>query len=102
MWPGLSSQEAVKSAPSSPAPSPSPVRYCLRIGQPEWVEGETQTTRLEVPLDWTNTSNPNTAVQAIGVLPSKVKTSDANHGKTIFIEFAGPGDSGLELLRNLC
>jgi pimeloyl-ACP methyl ester carboxylesterase len=55
--------------------------------------------RLEVPLDWTNSSNPNTVVLAIGVLPAKVKQADPKHGGTVFIQPGGPGGSGLDLLR---
>ena len=55
--------------------------------------------RLEVPLDWTNSSNLNTVVLAIGVLPAKVKPTDLKHGGTVFIQPGGPGGSGLDLLR---
>ena len=55
--------------------------------------------RLEVPLDWSNSSNANSVVLAIGVLPAKVNPLDPNYGGTVLIQPGGPGGSGLDLLR---
>jgi pimeloyl-ACP methyl ester carboxylesterase len=55
--------------------------------------------RLEVPLDWSNTTNQNSVVLAIGVLPAKVKRTDPRYGGTVLIQPGGPGGSGLDLLR---
>lgn len=55
--------------------------------------------RLQVPLDWNNSSNENSVVLAIGVLPAKVKPTDPKYGGTVLIQPGGPGGSGLDLLR---
>lgn len=55
--------------------------------------------RLDIPLDWSNSSNQNSVVLAIGVLPAKVKPTDPEYGGTVLIQPGGPGGSGLDLLR---
>lgn len=54
--------------------------------------------RLEVPLDWTNLSNPNRVSIAIARLPAVVDVSDASFGGTIVINPGGPGGSGIDIL----
>ncbi|KAK6379959.1 hypothetical protein LTS17_006033 [Exophiala oligosperma] len=54
--------------------------------------------RLEVPLDWTNLSNPNRASIAIARLPAAVDVTDASFGGTIVINPGGPGGSGIDIL----
>ena len=54
-----------------------------------------QCARLEVPLDWTNLSNPNTVTLAITKLPAVVDVADDSFGGTIVINPGGPSGSGV-------
>ena len=55
-------------------------------------------SRLEVPLDWSNLSNPNKVVLAIARLPAVVNESDPSFGGTIVLNPGGPGGSGIDLI----
>jgi pimeloyl-ACP methyl ester carboxylesterase len=57
--------------------------------------------RLEVPLDWSNLSNPNRVVLAIARLPAKVDVNDATFGGTIVLNPGGPGGSGIALIHDV-
>ncbi|KIW17219.1 hypothetical protein PV08_04410 [Exophiala spinifera] len=60
--------------------------------------GSFECARLEVPLDWTNRSNPNRVSIAIVRLPAVVDVSDESFGGTIIINPGGPGGSGVDIL----
>ncbi len=51
--------------------------------------------RLEVLLDWSNASNPNTVAIAITRLPAVVDVTDPSFGGTIVINPGGPSGSGV-------
>ncbi|KAE9574763.1 Tripeptidyl aminopeptidase [Colletotrichum fructicola] len=55
-------------------------------------------TRLIVPLDWLDASNPYNVTLAIIKRPAKVPDSDPAFGGTIFTNPGGPGGSGVELM----
>lgn len=54
--------------------------------------------RLEVPLDWTDPSNPNTVTIAVARLPAVVGPEDDSFGGTIVINPGGPSGSGVGIL----
>lgn len=63
--------------------------------------GKFKCARLEVPLDWLDTSNPARVTIAITALPAVVPEDDPSFGGTIFTNPGGPGGSGVSfLLRN--
>ena len=51
--------------------------------------------RLEVPLDWSNLSNPNTVAIAIVRLPAVVDPEDDSFGGTVITNPGGPSGSGV-------
>lgn len=57
-----------------------------------------QCARLEVPLDWSNLSNPNKVAIAVARLPAKVDDNDPSFGGTIVLNPGGPGGSGINLI----
>ena len=57
--------------------------------------GSFECARLEVPLDWSNVSNPNRVVIAIAKLPAVVDIADESYGGTIVINPGGPSGSGV-------
>ncbi|KIX10251.1 uncharacterized protein Z518_01332 [Rhinocladiella mackenziei CBS 650.93] len=57
--------------------------------------GSFECSKLEVPLDWSNLSNPNTISLAIVRLPAVVDVADESFGGTIVINPGGPGGSGV-------
>ncbi|KAK5271900.1 hypothetical protein LTR99_000941 [Exophiala xenobiotica] len=58
--------------------------------------GPFQCARLEVPLDWSNSSNPNRVSIAIVRLPAVVYVADESFGGTVVINPGGPGGSGID------
>ncbi|KAL7941438.1 TAP-like domain-containing protein [Trichoderma barbatum] len=54
-----------------------------------------QCARLEVPLDWTNSTDTRTAVLAIAKLPAVVSDDEPSFGGSIFVNPGGPGASGV-------
>ncbi len=60
--------------------------------------GSFECARLEVPLDWSNLSNPNRVSLAIVRLPAVVDVTDERFGGTIVINPGGPGGSGVDLI----
>ncbi|OJZ83687.1 hypothetical protein ASPFODRAFT_220656 [Aspergillus luchuensis CBS 106.47] len=56
--------------------------------------------RLEVPLDWSDTTNNDTAILAIIKLSTEVDHSDKRYGGSIVINPGGPGDSGVQEILN--
>lgn len=54
--------------------------------------------RLEVPLDWTNSTDTRTAVIAIAKLPAVVSDDDPSFGGSIFVNPGGPGASGVSFV----
>ncbi|KAH8180214.1 TAP-like protein [Sarocladium implicatum] len=57
--------------------------------------------RLEVPLDWLNTTNPARVTLAVIAFPAVVSDDDPKFGGTIFTNPGGPSGSGVGfLLRN--
>ena len=56
--------------------------------------------RLEVPLDWSNLSNPNKVVIAVARLPAQVDANDPSFGGTIILNPGGPGGSGITLIHD--
>lgn len=61
--------------------------------------GNLECARLEVPLDWSNLSNPNSIQLAVARLPAKVNASDKSFGGSILLNPGGPSGSGIDLLR---
>ena len=57
--------------------------------------------RLEVPLDWSNLSNPNKVALAVARLPAKVDVNDNAFGGTIILNPGGPGGSGIALVHEV-
>ena len=55
--------------------------------------------RLIVPLDWSNTSNPNKLILAIARQPATVPEDHEDFGGTIQINPGGPGGSGVQFIR---
>lgn len=60
--------------------------------------GSFECARLEVPLDWSNLSNPNFVAIAVARLPAVVDVADESFGGTIVINPGGPGGSGVGIL----
>ncbi|EXJ80513.1 hypothetical protein A1O1_08658 [Capronia coronata CBS 617.96] len=60
--------------------------------------GSFQCSRLEVPLDWSNQSNPNNVTLAIVKLPAVVDVTDESFGGTIVINPGGPSGSGVGIV----
>ncbi|PYH37720.1 uncharacterized protein BO87DRAFT_448225 [Aspergillus neoniger CBS 115656] len=56
--------------------------------------------RLEVPLDWSDTTNNDTVILAIIKLSTEVNHSDKRYGGSIIINPGGPGDSGVQEILN--
>ncbi|KAK5089962.1 hypothetical protein LTR05_000130 [Lithohypha guttulata] len=52
--------------------------------------------RLLVPLDWTNSSNPNFAAVALTRVPAVVPRNDSTFAGSILINPGGPGGSGID------
>lgn len=57
--------------------------------------------RLEVPLDWSNLSNPNKVAIGIARLPAQVDANDSTFGGTIILNPGGPGGSGITLIHDV-
>jgi pimeloyl-ACP methyl ester carboxylesterase len=57
--------------------------------------------RLEVPLDWSNLSNPNKVAIAVARLPARVDVNDPTFGGTIVLNPGGPGGSGISLIHEV-
>lgn len=57
--------------------------------------GSFECSRLSVPLDWSNRSNPNNVTLAIVRLPAVVDVTDESFGGTIIINPGGPSGSGV-------
>ena len=57
--------------------------------------------RLEVPLDWSNLSNPNKVAIAVARLPAQVDVNDATFGGEIILNPGGPGGSGVTLIHDV-
>lgn len=57
-----------------------------------------QCARLQVPLDWGDGTNPNTAAIAVIRLPAVVPRDDPTFGKSILLNPGGPGGSGVDQL----
>jgi len=55
--------------------------------------------RLNVPLDWSNVSNPNVVSIALARLPAVVDAQDDSFGGSILLNPGGPSGSGIDLLR---
>jgi pimeloyl-ACP methyl ester carboxylesterase len=60
-----------------------------------------QCARMEVPLDWSNLSNPNKVAIAIARLPAPVDADDPTFGGTIVLNPGGPGGSGITLVHDV-
>ncbi|KIW26916.1 uncharacterized protein PV07_06704 [Cladophialophora immunda] len=60
--------------------------------------GVFECARLEVPLDWSNLSNPGSVVLAITRLPAVVDVGDKSFGGTVVINPGGPSGSGVAIL----
>lgn len=54
--------------------------------------------RLEVPLDWSNLSNPNKVALAVARIPAVVDVTDPSFGGTIILNPGGPSGSGISLI----
>ncbi|OAL37795.1 hypothetical protein AYO20_02972 [Fonsecaea nubica] len=54
--------------------------------------------RLEVPLDWSNSSNSGSIILAIARLPAVVDVGDESFGGTVVINPGGPSGSGVGIL----
>ena len=61
--------------------------------------GVLECARLELPLDWSNLSNPNKVILAIARLPAQVPVSDPSFGGTIILNPGGPSGSGVSLMK---
>lgn len=61
--------------------------------------GPFECSKLDVPLDWSNLSNPNIVTLAIVRLPAVVDVADDSFGGTIVINPGGPGGSGTDIVR---
>src|SRR2546421_6413842 len=85
------------------APDPSSFDWDAITPSPKLVYhdcyGRLQCARLEVPLDWSNISNPNKVAIAVARLPAQVDTNDPTFGGTIILNPGGPGGSGITLVR---
>ncbi|KIW96868.1 uncharacterized protein Z519_02259 [Cladophialophora bantiana CBS 173.52] len=57
--------------------------------------GSFECARLEVPLDWSNLSNPRSVVLAVTRLPAVVDVGDESFGGTVIINPGGPSGSGV-------
>ncbi|EXJ79693.1 hypothetical protein A1O3_07975 [Capronia epimyces CBS 606.96] len=57
--------------------------------------GSFECSKLTVPLDWTNQSNPNSVTLALVRLPAVVDVTDESFGGTIIINPGGPSGSGV-------
>jgi hypothetical protein len=57
--------------------------------------------RLEVPLDWSDESNNNTAIIAVAKIPARVSRDDPSFGGTVVLNPGGPGGSGVGYLCKL-
>ncbi|KAF5012539.1 hypothetical protein FDECE_1406 [Fusarium decemcellulare] len=55
--------------------------------------------RLEVPLDWSDHGGSRTIAIAIAMLPASVPVDHPDYGGTIVLNPGGPGDPGVELVR---
>jgi len=55
-----------------------------------------QCARLQVPLDWTNLSNPHTVALALTRVPATVPRDDPTFGGSILVNPGGPGGSGVD------
>ncbi|KIV85477.1 hypothetical protein PV11_01169 [Exophiala sideris] len=60
--------------------------------------GSFECARLQVPLDWSNRSNPTHVTLAIVRLPAVVDIADESFGGTIVINPGGPGGSGTDIV----
>ncbi|KZZ91806.1 hypothetical protein AAL_06560 [Moelleriella libera RCEF 2490] len=60
--------------------------------------GAFKCARLQLPLDWKNTSDPRTVAIAVVKLPARVPDDDATFGGSIFTNPGGPGGSGVGLV----
>ncbi|KAF2136176.1 uncharacterized protein K452DRAFT_292629 [Aplosporella prunicola CBS 121167] len=56
--------------------------------------GEFECSRLSVPLDWQNASDPRRAAIAITRLPAKVPITHSHYGGSVLLNPGGPGNSG--------
>ncbi|XRM42152.1 hypothetical protein ABZX51_005381 [Aspergillus tubingensis] len=56
--------------------------------------------RLEVPLDWSDTTDNDTVILAIIKLSTEVDHGDKRYGGSIIINPGGPGDSGVQEILN--
>ncbi len=54
--------------------------------------------RLQVPLDWQNSSDPRTVALAITALPATVPKDDPSFGGSIIAIPGGPGSSGVDFI----
>lgn len=57
-----------------------------------------QCARLELPLNWVNTSDPRRATIAVIKLPADVPQSDKTHGGSIIVNPGGPGGTGVGII----
>ncbi|OAP56870.1 hypothetical protein AYL99_08982 [Fonsecaea erecta] len=60
--------------------------------------GAFECARLEVPLDWSNLSNPGSVILAITRLPAVVDVEDKSFGGTVIINPGGPSGSGVAIV----
>lgn len=61
-------------------------------------DGVYRCARLEVPYDYTNSSDTRKMALAIQMLPAVVDIDDPTHGGSVFINPGGPGHSGNDFL----